>query len=119
MNAVSRTVIVVAAGLFGVTTLNVALAQTAMQFAGSNQTTSLDCAGGGAQIIGSNNKLTLTGGCTMLGAVGSNNTIAVALAANARIQFVGSNNALTWTSPDSKEPMVQDLGSNNTLIPAH
>ena len=110
----------VAAGLFGATMLTGALAQTpSVQFAGSNQTTTLDCAGGGAQIAGSNNKLALTGGCTMLGVLGSNNTVTVALATNARIQFVGSNNAVAWASPNGREPMVQHLGSNNTLTPAH
>ena len=122
MTAVSGkgTIFGVAAGLLGGAMLNCALAQTpAVLFAGSNQTTTLDCAGGGAQIAGSNNKLTLTGGCTMLGVLGSNNTVTVALATNARIQFVGSNNIVTWTSPDGKEPMAQHLGSDNTLTPAH
>ena len=31
-------------------------------FIGSGQTTTLNCAGGGAHILGSNNSLTLTGG---------------------------------------------------------
>jgi hypothetical protein len=35
----------------------------------------LDCAGRGAQIAGSNNKHTLTGGCTKLEMFGSNNTV--------------------------------------------
>ena len=121
MTAVSGkgTIFGVAAVLFGATMLKGALAQTpTVMFAGSNETTSLDCRGGGAQIAGSNNKLILTGGCTMLGVLGSNNTVTVALAANARIQFVGSNNTITWTSPDSKEPTVQYLGSDNTLTPA-
>jgi Protein of unknown function (DUF3060) len=49
-------------------------------FAGSGQTTTLDCAGGGAHIFGSNNKLTLTGECAWLDMVGSNNVITDALA---------------------------------------
>jgi hypothetical protein len=69
-------------------------------FAGSGQTTTLDCAGGSAHIFGSNNKLILTGGCTWLDMVGSNNTIIVALAEGANIGFAGSNNAITWTSPN-------------------
>jgi hypothetical protein len=110
----------VAAGLIGVAMLDGALAQTpSVQFAGSNQATTLDCAGGGAQIAGSNNRLTLTGRCTTLGVFGSNNTVRVALATNARIQFAGSNNAVTWTSPNGKGPIVQHFGANNTLTPAH
>jgi hypothetical protein len=110
----------VAVWLFGVTVLTDALAQApSAWFATSNQTTTLDCAGGSAQIAGSNNKLTLTGGCTTLRVLGSNNTVTAALAANAHIEFAGSNNAVTWTSSDGKEPMVQNGGSNNTLTPAH
>ena len=41
--------------------------------------------GGGAHIFGSNNTLTLTGGCTWLDMAGSNNTIIVALAKGANI----------------------------------
>ena len=77
--------------------------------AGSNQTTTLDCAGGGAHIFGSNNTLTLTGACTWLDMVGSNNPIIIALANGANIEFAGSNNAITWTSPDGKEPVVRHL----------
>jgi hypothetical protein len=111
----------VAAWLFAATMLMTgALAQTpSARLLGSNQTTTLDCAGGGAQIAGSNNKLTLTGGCTMLRVLGSYNTVTAALATNAHILFAGSNNAVTWTSSDGKEPTVQYLGSNNTLTPAH
>jgi hypothetical protein len=97
----------VAVGLFGTALLTSALAQRpATQFLGSRQTTTLNCAGGGVQIAGSNNKLILTGGCTMLGMIGSNNTATATLAKNASIQ-----------SPGGKKP--QDLGSGNTLTPAH
>jgi len=84
-------------------------------FIGSGQTTTLDCAGGGAHILGSNNTLTLGGGCRWLDMVGSNNTVVVAFANGANIEFAGSNNSITWTSPDGKEPMVRHVSSNNTL----
>jgi len=113
------TVFGVAVGPFGTALLTSALAQQpATQFLGSHQTTTLNCAGGGVQIAGSNNKLILTGGCTMWGMVGSNNTATAILAKNASIQFIGSNNAITWTAPDGEKPLVQDLGSG-TLAPAH
>jgi Protein of unknown function (DUF3060) len=88
-------------------------------FIGSGQTTTLDCAGGGAHILGSNNTLTLAGGCKWLDMVGSNNTVFVAFANGANIQFAGSNNAITWTSPDGQEPAVRHLGSGNTLTAGH
>jgi hypothetical protein len=84
-------------------------------FIGSGQTTTLDCAGGGAHIFGSNNTLTLGGGCRWFDMVGSNNTVVVAFANGANIEFAGSNNSITWTSPDGKEPVVRHVGSGNTL----
>jgi hypothetical protein len=131
--AVTRKGLIVAAssGLIGVTMLACAFAQTkklgdglssegaGALFAGSGQTTTLDCAGGGTHIFGSNNTLTLTGGCKWLDMVGSNNAIIVALASGANIDFAGSNNAITWTSSDGKEPVVRHLGSGNTLTAGH
>jgi Protein of unknown function (DUF3060) len=84
-------------------------------FIGSGQTTTLDCAGGGAHILGSNNTLTLRGGCRWLDMIGSNNTVLVAFANGANIEFAGSNNSITWTSLDGKEPVVRHMGSGNTL----
>ena len=60
-----------ASGVLALTILPGAFAQTkklgdglsSAMLAGSGQTTTLDCAGGGAHIFGSNNTLTLTGGC--------------------------------------------------------
>ena len=88
-------------------------------FIGSGQTTTLNCAGGGAHILGSNNTLTLTGACKWLDMVGSNNTVVVAFDNGANIEFAGSNNAITWTSPDGKEPVVRHVGSGNTLTAGH
>ena len=88
-------------------------------FIGSGQTTTLNCAGGGAHILGSDNTLTLTGACKWLDMVGSNNTVIVAFANGANIEFAGSNNAITWTSPDGKEPVVRHVGSGNTLTAGH
>ena len=88
-------------------------------FIGSGQTTTLNCAGGGAHILGSNNTLTLTGACKWLDMVGSNNTVVVAFANGANIEFAGSNNAITWTSPDGNEPVVRHVGSGNTLTAGH
>jgi hypothetical protein len=88
-------------------------------FIGSGQTTTLDCAGGGAHILGSNNTLTLAGDCKWLDMVGSNNTVVVAFAKGANIEFAGSNNSITWTSPDGKEPVVRHFGSGNTLTVGH
>ena len=120
-----------ASGLLGLTMLPGAFAQTkklgdgltfegaGASFIGSGQTTTLNCAGGGAHILGSNNTLTLTGACKWLDMVGSNNTVIVAFGNGANIEFAGSNNAITWTSPDGKEPVVRHVGSGNTLTAGH
>ena len=86
-------------------------------FIGSGQTTTLNSAG--AHILGSNKTLTLTGACKWLDMVGSNNTVVVAFANGANIEFAGSNNSITWTSPDGKEPVVRHFGSGNTLTVGH
>ena len=111
-------VLAVASGFLSLTVLS-GLAQTkklgdglsfegaGASFIGSGQTTTLDCAGGGAHILGSNNTLTLAGGCRWLDMVGSNNTVIIAFANGANIEFAGSNNAITWTSPDGREPVVR------------
>jgi hypothetical protein len=120
----------VAFGFLGLTTLS-GSAQTkklgdgltfegaGASFIGSGQTTTLNCAGGGAHILGSNNTLTLTGACKWLDMVGSNNTVIAAFDNGANIEFAGSNNAITWTSPDGKEPVVRHVGSGNTLTAGH
>lgn len=85
------------------------------QLLGSGRTTTLNCSGKEAQITGSKNTVTLTGGCTNLKMLGSNNVVNAELGANARIEFVGSNNTLTWSTPDGEEPKVQSVGKGNTL----
>ena len=74
--------------------------------------------GAGASFIGSG-QTTLAGACKWLDMVGSNNTVVVAFANGANIEFAGSNNAITWTSPDGKEPVVRHVGSGNTLTAGH
>lgn len=86
---------------------------------GSGQMATLDCASSKAEIAGSDNKLTLTGDCTNLDMFGSGNSITIAFAKNARINVVGSNNTITWTTPDGKEPLVTHLGANNTITRGH
>jgi hypothetical protein len=129
---ISRETLVSAAvtGLLGLTTLpgwaqtkklgdGLSFEGAGASFIGSGQTTTLDCAGGGAHVLGSNNTLVLTGRCRWLDMVGSNNTVVVAFGDGANIEFAGSNNAITWTSPDGKEPVVRHVGSGNTLTAGH
>ena len=89
----------------------------AVQLAGSHKTTTLDCAGGPARIVGSRNKVTLNGGCTSLSIHGSMNSVTAAFSAGAIISFDGSRNVVTWTTADGKEPPVLVPDFANKLIP--
>lgn len=97
-----------------------AIAQTSANTAGflqSNQTATIDCVGGQAAIMGSNNDLTIKGNCTSLSLAGSNNKISIQFAPGAQVSFVGSGNTISWTSTDNKPPKVSYVGSGNTLTP--
>jgi hypothetical protein len=83
----------------------------------SGQTASLDCAGGKAAVMGSNNILTIKGSCTELALYGSGNKITIAFAPDAQISFVGSQNTIEWSTADGKPPKVSYVGSGNTLTP--
>jgi len=83
----------------------------------SGQTASLDCAGHTAAIIGNDNILTIGGNCSSLGLSGSGNKITIQFAPGARIQFVGANNTINWTTTDGKPPKVSSVGSGNTISP--
>jgi hypothetical protein len=86
-------------------------------FVASGQTGTLDCAGGKAEIMGSNNTLTISGNCAGLDMYGSGNKLTVQFKPGAQISFVGSGNAISWTSADGKPPRVSYVGSGNTLTP--
>jgi Protein of unknown function (DUF3060) len=107
------------AALLAITIMATGHAQTAAranaQFAGSDVKSVLDCATGRAEIAGSNNILTINGDCKKLEVLGSNNAITVALAENAEVQLVGSNNKIIWTTPSGRSPSIQQLGSGNTI----
>lgn len=113
INLREKAIWAVAAATLGVMLPSVALSKA--RLAGSDQTTTLDCAGGSAWIAGSNNKVTLTGGCTRLTILGSRNSITAAFGAGARIRFAGARNDVIWTTPDGKAPKVLHLGFGNNL----
>jgi hypothetical protein len=116
----SKMIVAISVTTFGVLPANVALSKANdVRLAGSDQTKTLDCAGGWARIAGANNKVTLNGNCAGLTIYGSRNTVTVALQAGAHVRFVGSNNAVTWKTQDAKEPTVLHLGVGNTMTPEH
>ncbi len=111
-NAIS---LLVATALCVISANSVSAKGNGARLAGSDQTTTLNCAGGSARIAGSNNKVTLTGACTRLTILGSRNTVAVAFGSGGSVWFGGSKNEVIWTTPDGKEPKAHHLGYGNTL----
>jgi len=99
--------------MIGMTLPNVAFSQASLS--GSDETRTLDCAGGPARIAGAYNRVTLRGDCTHLTVLGSRNTITAEFAAGASIWFAGAKNEVAWRTPDGKEPRVHHFGYGNTL----
>ena len=95
-----------------------AQAQNAAGFVASDRTSTLDCAGGKAEVVGSNNVLTIQGNCSGLDLAGSGNKLTIAFGAGAKISVVGSSNAILWTAADGKTPKISTVGGDNTLNPA-
>ncbi len=120
LNIRNRVILAIAVTAFGAILPNMALSKANdVRLAGSDQTKTLDCAGGWAQIAGSNNNVTFTGNCAGLTIYGSRNAVTVAFQAGARVRFFGSKNAVTWTTPDAKKPRVLHLGAGNTMTQGH
>ncbi len=69
--------------------------------------------------MGSHNALTITGLCSGIELAGSGNKIAIQFGAGAKIEFVGSNNVITWTSADGKSPQATYVSAGNTMMPLH
>lgn len=110
---VGRILTVTAVTMLGMILPDVAFSRARLD--GSDQTKTLDCGGGPARIAGAHNKVTLSGGCTRLTILGSQNTIKAEFAPGATIWFAGSGNEVTWTSANGTRPHVRHLGLRNTL----
>jgi hypothetical protein len=120
LNIRNKMIVAIAVTSFGVILANVAQSKTnGVRLAGSDETKTLDCAGGWARIAGAHNNITLTGNCTGLTVYGSRNTVTAAFQKGAHVRFVGSENAVTWTTPDAKEPTILHLGVGNTMTQGH
>jgi Protein of unknown function (DUF3060) len=94
------------------------VSSNAAGFVDSEQTATLDCVGGKAEIMGSNNVLTITGKCSGLELAGSGNRINIQFGPAAKVDFVGSDNVINWTSTDGKPPKLSYVGSGNRLTPS-
>ncbi|WP_163861646.1 DUF3060 domain-containing protein [Myxococcus eversor] len=90
-----------------------------LELVDSDGTVAHDCADGGkVEIVGSDNKVTLTGTCELVEVTGSDNKVTVHTVR--RIETTGSGNSVTWKQgPEKgKKPRVSNTGSNNRVTQA-
>ncbi|MCP3104977.1 DUF3060 domain-containing protein [Myxococcus sp. K15C18031901] len=90
-----------------------------LELVDSDRTVTHDCGDGGkAEIVGSGNKVTLTGACEHVEVTGSDNKVTVDIAR--RIEATGSGNSITWKrGPEKgKKPRISNTGSNNRIAQA-
>ncbi len=95
------------------TPAHAAAGDPAVNFAGSNGTFTGDCRGQDASLAGSDNTVTIRGGCRAFQIAGGSNRVLVDMAPGGTIKVYGSNNRVSWTS--SGEVEVTTVGQNNTV----
>ncbi|NTX01070.1 DUF3060 domain-containing protein [Myxococcus sp. CA051A] len=90
-----------------------------LELVDSERTVTHDCADGGkVEIVGSDNKVTLTGTCELVEVTGSDNQVVVHTAH--RIETTGSGNKVSWKqgAEKGKKPRVSNTGTNNRIAQA-
>lgn len=80
----------------------------------SDRTATLDCKGGPASILGSDNTLTLTN-CSKVSTLGTHNKIVVSLAPHATVSTAGSHNEIIYTAPSGAGPSVSTSGTDDKV----
>lgn len=110
-----RAGLAVGMGLAATVQVGARAAENGADIASSGLTTAVDCAGGPARVAGSGNTLSITGDCSRLEVLGSNDRITISLGRGATVQVVGSNNDIAWTMRDGAAPKFQSVGSGNTI----
>ena len=86
-------------------------------FAGSNETFVGDCAGQDASLAGSENTVTIRGGCRYFQVAGDDNRVLVEMAGDGIIKVFGKNNRVSWTGPG--EVVTTKLGPGNVIVREH
>lgn len=87
-----------------------------LELVDSNGTVTHDCEDGGkVEIVGSGNKVAVTGACESIEVTGSDNKVTATTVR--RIETTGSDNIVTWKhGPEKgKKPRVNNTGSNNRI----
>ncbi|AGC47001.1 hypothetical protein MYSTI_05725 [Myxococcus stipitatus DSM 14675] len=90
-----------------------------LELVDSGSTVTHDCGDGGkVEIVGSSNKVVLTGTCEFIEVTGSNNTVTAHTVR--RIETTGSVNSVTWKhGPEKgKKPRISNTGSKNRIAQA-
>ena len=86
-------------------------------FAGSNETFSGNCEGQDANLSGSQNTVTIHGGCRYFQVAGDDNRVLVEMASDGVIKVFGKNNHVSWTGPG--EVVVTKMGPGNVIARGH
>jgi len=92
-------------------------ADPAANFAGSSETFSGNCQGQDANLSGSDNTVTIRGGCRYFQIAGNDNRVLVEMASEGVIKVFGSNNHVSWTSPG--EVVITKMGPGNVIVRGH
>jgi hypothetical protein len=82
---------------------------------GSGEQSALDCDGGAAQITGTDNQVTLSGGCTLVKVEGSGNVVLANMASKSAIEVVGTSNKVSWKAPGEAKPRISSTGVGNSI----
>ncbi|MBV8888059.1 MAG: DUF3060 domain-containing protein [Alphaproteobacteria bacterium] len=104
---------VVAAGLAG----GAQARDPVANFAGSNETFSGNCQGQDANLSGSDNTVTIRGGCRYFQIAGNDNRVLVEMASDGVIKVFGENNHVSWTGPG--EVVITKMGPGNVIVRGH
>jgi Protein of unknown function (DUF3060) len=86
-------------------------------FAGSNETFSGNCEGQDANLSGSENTVTIRGGCRYFQIAGDGNRVFVEMASDGIIKVFGKRNHVSWTGPG--EVVITKLGPGNVIVRGH
>jgi Protein of unknown function (DUF3060) len=87
--------------------------QSSIDVSGNNQMINANCGNGTARVSGNRNRVALRGPCATLDLNGSDNEVAVEMAANGSIRVLGDGNTIMWRAPG--EIRVEQLGRNNEV----
>lgn len=106
-----------AAGMVAVALLAGGPARAQLVIRGGDGGPPHDCAGAGAQLVGKNRRVGITGSCRTLEVFGSGNAVTVELQPGAAVQVTGDRNRIAYV-PAAGAPSVMVTGHDDVVQPA-